>query len=66
MFQVGVSEINEDCGLLRSGKIFQSNNKKRIATQRESCSATKRGYYELVPHLNKESCDQEEDYQLIS
>ena len=33
---------------------------------RESCSATRRGDYKLVPHLYKESCDEEDEYWLIS
>ena len=34
--------------------------------KRGSCSMTEREDYELEPHLNRESCNEEEEYNLIS
>ena len=34
-------------------------------TRRESCSVTERGDYELVPQLDEDSYDEEEECQLI-
>ena len=31
----------------------------------ESCSVTIRRHSELEPHIDKESCDEEEEYHLI-
>ena len=61
-----ISDTKKEGGLLRSVKRFHSNNRRRIATRREICSVTRMGDYELVPHLNKESCDKEKYYRLFS
>ena len=65
MFQVD-SGIDEEGGRLRSGRIFRPNKRRRTATRRDICSVTRRGDYELVPQLDNESCDEEQEYQLIS
>ena len=59
------SETKKEGGLLRSGRRSQSGKRRRSATRRGSCSATERRDYKLT-HLNGESCDEEEEYQIIS
>ena len=57
-----VSENELEGGLPRSGRIFQLGKRRRTATRRGSCSATEIRDYELEPHLDGESCDEEEEY----
>ena len=45
------SNIDEEGGLLRSGRIFWWGKRRINTTGREICSATRRGDYKLVPHL---------------
>ena len=62
------SEDDEDGGLLRSGRILWLGKRRGIVTwrERERCSAIGRGDGKLVPQIYEESCDEEEEYQLIS
>ena len=65
-------EDDEDGGLLRSGRRFWLGKRRRIATwrkrerERERCSEIGRGDGKLVPQIYEESCDEEEEYRLIS
>ena len=56
------SETDEEGGHLRSVRRLWLGKRRRIAIGRESCSATGRGDYELVPQIDGESCDEEEEY----
>ena len=56
------SDSDEEGGILRSGKIFWLNKRRRIVTRRESCSETGRGDCELVPQIDDDSCNEEEEY----
>ena len=60
------SDTDEEGGILRSGRILWSGKRRRTATTREICSATRRGEYDLVPLLDEEYCNKEEEYRLIS
>ena len=60
MIQGEVSETSDECGHLKSGKRFHSNKRRRTVTRRQSFSATRRGDYELVPYIDKDSCYKEE------
>ena len=60
------SETELEGGRLRSGKIFRSRKRSSTATRRGSCSVTRGEDYELVSHLDGGSCDEEEEYQLMS
>ena len=53
-------KIDQEGGRLRSGRIFQLGKRRRIATRRGSCSATRRRDYELEPPLDGESYEEEE------
>ena len=60
------SETEKEGGLLRSGRIFWLGKRRMSVTRRRSCRATEGRYYELATHLDEESCNEEEEYQLIS
>ena len=60
------SETDKEGGLLRSGRIFRLGKGRRTVTKKGSCSATEREDYKFTPHLYGESCDEEEEYHLIS
>ena len=62
----GNSDTELESGRLRSGTRFRSGKRRRIATRRGSCNATRGEDYELSLHLDGRSCDEEEEYQLIS
>ena len=64
MFPIN-SETKQEGGYLRSGRIFQSRKRIRTTPRRASCSATEERDYELVLHLNGESCDREEEFKPI-
>ena len=65
MFPVD-SEVEQEGGHLRSGRRFRSGKRRRNATKRGNCSTNEIEDYELAPHLHGESCDEEEEYHLIS
>ena len=58
-------ENEQEGGRLRNGRRFQSGKRRRTITRRGSCSAIERRDYDLAPHIDGESCDEEEEYQLI-
>ena len=61
MFSVN-SEIEQEGGRLRNGRRFQSRKRRRNMTRRGSCSAIERRDYDLAPHLDEESYEEEEEY----
>ena len=56
------AETDEEGYLLRNGSRFCSGKRQRTMIGRESFNVTEREDYELVPHLNEESCDEEEEH----
>ena len=60
------SETELEGGRLRCGKKFLLGKRRRTATRRGRCSATKGEDYKLEFHLDKGYCDEEEEYRMIS
>ena len=65
MFSVN-GDNEQEGGHIRSGRIFWLGKRIRTMTRRGSCSETERRDYKLAPHIDGESCDEEEEYQIIS
>ena len=63
----GDSGIELQLGFLRSGRRFKSDKRRKTLLGRGSCSTNRdeEGYY-LISYLDEGSCDEEEEYQLIS
>ena len=53
-------------GYLRTTRRFRPWKRRKTVTWRRSCSTTRGWDYELTSHLEEGSCDEEEEYQLIS
>ena len=53
-------------GRLRSGRIFRSEKRRKIVTRRGSSSMTRGDDYDLESHLDECSCNEKEEYHLIS
>ena len=65
MFQ-GSSEDELDVWFLRIGRRFRSRKRRKVAGGRRAYSLLREGEYGWESHLNEGSCDEEEEYSLIS
>ena len=55
-----------EVGYLRSGRIFRSGKRRKVVTQRGSCSMNRGEGYNISLHVDEVPCGREEEYQLIS
>ena len=62
----GSSEDKLDTGFLRSGRRFRSGKKRKVAGGRRASSLPREGEYGCESHLDKGSCNEEEEYRMIS
>ena len=65
MFQ-GSSEDELEIGFLRSARRFRSGKRRKVAGGRRAYSFPREGEYGCESHLDEGSCDEEEEYSLIS
>ena len=65
MFQ-GSSEDELDTGFLRSRRRFRSGKRRKVAGGRRAYSLPREGEYGWESHLNEGSCNEEEEYSLMS
>ena len=55
-----------DTGFLRSGRRFQSGKRRKVEGGRRDYRLPREGEYGCESHLDKGSCDEEEEYSVIS
>ena len=62
----GSSEDELDTGLLRSGRRFCTRKRRKVVGGRRDYSLPREGEYGCESHLEKGSCNEEEEYSPIS
>ena len=61
----GISDDELEIGFLRSGRRFRSGKRRKVAGSRRAYSLPREGEYGCGSHLDKGSCDKEEEYSMI-